>query len=167
MTHWIPKTCNICTHKEWATGQCRRRWSTDSSLQQHIQHQFAKGRPQSIQSETVDDLLHCTIAKEMWSIAFMVYGVLWIMLGQVTDLLMICRGVFGCHCKRVVWKATPDCIMRTIGRERNHWIFENEEQSMQDMKNIFFKIFVWILYFNWGVSCGSIVDILDHMSVCL
>ena len=167
MTHWIPKTCNICTHKEWATRQCRRRWSTGSSLQQHIQHQFAKGRPQSIQSETVD-LLHCTIAKEMWSFAFMVFGVLWIMLGQVTDLLMICRGVFGRHCNRVVWKATPVCIMRTIGRERNRWIFENEEQSICKIWRIFFlrSLFEYCTSIG-GVSCGSIVDILDHMSVCL
>ena len=45
MTHWIPKTWSICTHKECATGQWRRRWSTDFPLQRNIQHQFAKERP--------------------------------------------------------------------------------------------------------------------------
>ena len=104
----------------------------------------------------------------MWSFAFMVFGVLWIMLGQVTDLLMICRGVFGRHCNRVVWKATPDCIMRTIGRERNRWIFKNEEQSICKICRIFFlrSLFEYCTSIG-GVSCGSIVDILDHMSVCL
>ena len=39
---------------------------------------------------------------------------------------------------------------------------------MQDMKNIFFlrSLFEYCTSIG-GVSCGSIVDILDHMSVCL
>ena len=53
MTHWIPYTCNIHTHDEWATRQCRRRWSTISSLQQHIQHWFTKERPRSIRLSKV------------------------------------------------------------------------------------------------------------------
>ena len=53
MTHWIPKTCNICTHKKWATGQCWRRWSIDSLLQQHIQYLFAKGRSRDIKLSKV------------------------------------------------------------------------------------------------------------------
>jgi len=53
MTHWIPNTCKIRTHNEWATGQYRRRWSTVSSLQQHIQHRFTKGRPRSIRLSKV------------------------------------------------------------------------------------------------------------------
>ena len=48
MTHWMPKIWSISTHNEWATEQWRRRWSTDSSLQQHIQHWFAKEKPLSM-----------------------------------------------------------------------------------------------------------------------
>ena len=90
------------------------------------------------------------------------------MLGQVTDLLMICRGVFGRHCNRVVWKATPDCIMRTIGRERNRWILRMKSNLYARYEEYFFlrSLFEYCTSIG-GVSCGSIVDILDHMSVCL
>ena len=48
MTQSIPNSWIICIHIKWANGQKIRSWSTDSSLQQHIQQQFAKGRPRSI-----------------------------------------------------------------------------------------------------------------------
>ena len=48
MTQSIPNSQSIHIHKEWATGQEINKWSTDSSLQQYIQQQFAKVQPQSI-----------------------------------------------------------------------------------------------------------------------
>ena len=54
------------------------------------------------------------------------------------------------------------CIMWTISTNRSHRTFENEEQSMQDIKTLF-EYCTSI----GGVSCNSIVDFLDLMSVCL
>ena len=48
ITQWIPKTWSMKAHRKWVTRQWRKRWSTDSPSQQHIQHQLAKGRPLSI-----------------------------------------------------------------------------------------------------------------------
>ena len=47
ITQWI-KAWSIKVQREWITGQWRRRWSTNSPSQQHIQHQVANGRPLSI-----------------------------------------------------------------------------------------------------------------------
>ena len=41
-THWIPKALKLQDHKTFATGQCKRRWSTVSPLEQHMQHQLGK-----------------------------------------------------------------------------------------------------------------------------
>ena len=53
MTHSIPNNRSIWVHKEWAIGQRSNRWFTDSSLQQHIQQRFTKGRPRSIRLSKV------------------------------------------------------------------------------------------------------------------
>ena len=53
ITQWIPNAWSIKVHREWVTGQWRRRWSTDSLSQQHIQHQVANGRPLSIRLSKV------------------------------------------------------------------------------------------------------------------
>ena len=53
MTQSIPNNRSIYIHKEWVTGQEISRWSTDSSLQQHIQQRFAKVWPRSIRLSKV------------------------------------------------------------------------------------------------------------------
>ena len=53
ITQWMPKAWSIKVQREWVTGQWRRRWSTDSPSQQHIQHQVANGRPLSIRLSKV------------------------------------------------------------------------------------------------------------------
>lgn len=53
ITQRIPKAWSIKVHREWVTGQWRRRWLTDSPSQKHIQHLLAKGRPLSIRLSKV------------------------------------------------------------------------------------------------------------------
>ena len=59
-THWVPKAWSIKTHKEFATWQWIKRWSTDSPLHRHIQHRFANGQTLSMRLSNV----------RMWSWAF-------------------------------------------------------------------------------------------------
>ena len=40
---------------------------------------------------------------------------------------------------RVIWQATPHCLMWTIWSERNCRTFEDEEKSVQDIKNLFLR----------------------------
>ena len=48
ITQLIPKAWSMKVHKVCVTGQWRRRWSTNSPSQQHIQHQITKGQPLSM-----------------------------------------------------------------------------------------------------------------------
>jgi hypothetical protein len=40
-------------------------------------------------------LLHCEIAKELWSLLFDLFGVVWVMPGRVREMLMSWRGQMG------------------------------------------------------------------------
>jgi hypothetical protein len=40
-------------------------------------------------------LLHCEIAKELWSLLFDLLGVVWVMPGRVREMLMSWRGQMG------------------------------------------------------------------------
>ena len=45
MTQWIPNIWNTSPERAWAKSQWIKRWSTVSPFLQHIQHQFANGKP--------------------------------------------------------------------------------------------------------------------------
>ena len=45
ITHWIPNAAKTSHHKAWENLQWRRRWFTDSPLQQHKQHLLTKNWP--------------------------------------------------------------------------------------------------------------------------
>lgn len=45
ITQWIPNIWNTSPHRVWTPLQWSKRWSIDSPLLQHIQHQFTKGNP--------------------------------------------------------------------------------------------------------------------------
>lgn len=100
------------------------------------------------------------IAQELWSFAFTAFGVIGVMPTQVTfcfhgeEHLAVIETSFG-----------KQLLIASCGpfgeRERNHRTFEYCA-TIGTYKNI--------LHPNWaggGVSCNSVVDILDHMNVCL
>jgi hypothetical protein len=60
------------------------------------------------------------------------------------------RGVSGKHRNHIIWQATPHCIMWTLWRERNRWNFEDEEKSIQDIKNTF-----WRNLFEYRTTLGG------------
>lgn len=89
---------------------------------------------------------------------------------QVMDLLIVWRGVFGHHKNKVVGQATLHCLMWMICRERNCWNFEKRGTIFwRKLRRVFRDLFFFFLIFSFdrGLSCSSIVDVLDHMNVCL
>ena len=62
--------------------------------------------------ESVDHfLLHCTVAYEMWSMIFGLFGISWVMLRNVLDLLNCWQGRFGRHRNLRVWRVVSHCLM--------------------------------------------------------
>ena len=75
-------------------------------------------------------LLHCPAAQELWSVVFILLGVLWVMPRGMLDLLASWQARFG-RGNRVIWNVTPHYLMRCLWRERNARIFEECKKSFQ------------------------------------
>jgi hypothetical protein len=89
--------------------------------------------------ENIDHLfLHCTVARELWSSVFILFGVSWVMPRRVVDLLTCWQGSLGRH--REIWKAIPHCLMWCLWRERN-----DSEQNIVDLKLLFYRsLYEWM-----------------------
>jgi hypothetical protein len=78
--------------------------------------------------ESVDHLLlHCSLARELWSMVFVLFGVHWVMPCHVLHLRAGWQGRFGNHRNMVVWRMVPHCVMCWIWREMNARHFEDCE----------------------------------------
>ena len=65
--------------------------------------------------ESVDNLLlHCSYAKELWDMIFVLFGLQWVMLKRVIDLLYCWHGSVGHH--SVIWKAISHCLRWCLWR---------------------------------------------------
>jgi hypothetical protein len=72
------------------------------------------------QGDSVDNLLlHCDMARELWSMVLCLFGVQRVMRLRVVDMLASWKGRYGRH----RFGAIPSCIMWIIWRERNHRTF--------------------------------------------
>ena len=77
-------------------------------------------------------LIHCTNARVLWELLFAFFGVISVLLFSVRDI----RSFVGKK-RGKAWMAAPLCLFWLIGKERNRIAFENEELSIQIMKNSF------------------------------
>ena len=70
--------------------------------------------------EDVDHLfLHCSVAMELWSLVFGLFGVQWVMPRSVIDLFWSWMGNRGRHSSILIWKMIPHCLVWYIWREHN------------------------------------------------
>uniref|UniRef100_A0A2N9ED53 Reverse transcriptase domain-containing protein n=1 Tax=Fagus sylvatica TaxID=28930 RepID=A0A2N9ED53_FAGSY len=78
--------------------------------------------------EDVDHLfLHCSVAMELWSLVFGLFGVQWVMPRFVMDIFCSWMGNRGRHSSILIWKMIPHCLVWCIWRERNSRHFEDSE----------------------------------------
>ena len=112
--------------------------------------------------ESVDHLLiHCPIAFDLWSMVFTLFGIHWVMLKTVVDLLACWQGKLGRHRNSAIWMIVPHCLMWCIWRERNNRHFEDLERSIADLKLFFLKTLLdWVTVFGFR-SFSSIHGFMD------
>ena len=61
--------------------------------------------------ESVDHLLlHCPIAYDLWSMVFCLFGIHWVMLYKVSEVLASWQGKFGRHRNIGLWRSVPHCL---------------------------------------------------------
>ena len=113
--------------------------------------------------ESIDHLLlHCSIAQEIWDLAFSMFGVCWVMPRRVMDLLH-CWPRITRQTVRDIWGLIPHCIMWCLWRERNTRCFEGCEMPIQDLKK-----FVLNTIWEWAAAQGLVsgYSLLDFIGTC-
>jgi hypothetical protein len=114
--------------------------------------------------ESVDHLfLHCSMATDMWSMVFGLFGVEWVMPRTVMDLFSCWMGQLGQHDSVLVWKMVPHCLIWCLWHERNTRHFEDSERHIHELKLFFFHTL-----FDWVVGSGgsSIHSMLELIEFC-
>ena len=107
-------------------------------------------------------LLHCKVARELWNMVFVMFGVQWVMPGTVLDLFSSWQGSWGCKRTNMVWRVVPHCVLWCVWRERNARHFEDTATSIPELKSRFFQLlFEWVK--GLGIfSISSLVELLDY-----
>ena len=110
-------------------------------------------------------LLHCSVAQELWSLIFALFGIAWVMPRGVVDLLSCWSGRFGNPESGAIWKAIPHCLMWCLWREWNNRTFSGEEQSIPALKFSFLQtLYHWLKASNL-VCSNSLSEMLDSCVV--
>ena len=87
---------------------------------------------------TVDHILiHCSKAIILWDLLLDIYGVSWVFPLSVKETLLSWQGLFVGKRRKKAWMAAPLCIFRTLWRERNRFVFEGVDISINRMKSTF------------------------------
>jgi len=75
--------------------------------------------------ESIDHLLlHCDVARDIWSFFYSLFGVKWVMLRRVLDLLSSWGSSLGHGQVQKIWKQVPLCVMWGFGVRGMHSILK-------------------------------------------
>jgi hypothetical protein len=89
-----------------------------------------------VDGESMDHLFfHCALAREIWTMVFSLFGMHWVMLRRIVDVLACWKGRLGRHKNRIIWDTIPHCVMWCVWRERNARTFEDCEWNILDLKD--------------------------------
>uniref|UniRef100_A0A2N9HVH9 Elongation factor P C-terminal domain-containing protein n=1 Tax=Fagus sylvatica TaxID=28930 RepID=A0A2N9HVH9_FAGSY len=116
-----------------------------------------------LNGESVDHLLlHCPLARELWSMVFGLFGLDWVMPCKVIQLWAAWQIRSADLRNMAIWRMVPHCVIWCLWRERNARLFEDCESSMVDIKLLFFQtLYAWVN--SVGVSSiNSITELIDH-----
>jgi hypothetical protein len=96
--------------------------------------------------ESVDHLLlHCDVARVVWSSFYSLFGVEWVMPSSVLDLLSGWSTLLGRSPVLRFWKRVPLCVMWGLWHERNSRLFENMEVSVGALcRNVLKMLYLWV-----------------------
>ena len=78
-------------------------------------------------------------------------GVVWVIPFFPRDLLLGWKGIRVRRDDKKIWLAAPYCLFWVIWKERNKIVFENEDLSLQRLKNSFVYCFYSWAFFGFKV----------------
>ena len=113
----------------------------------------------------VDHLLpFCPIAHSLWTYMIQLFGIDWVMLGSVAELLFCWYHWLGKHSSDI-WNLVPGCLMWTIWTERNRRSFEDKGKTVVQLLDLCHRtLFDWS--WCWGLSdCFTLMKFLSSISL--
>jgi len=119
--------------------------------------------------ESVDHLLlHCDVARVVWSFFYSLVGVEWVMPSSVVDLLSGWGTLLGRGPVFLIWKQVPLCVLWGLWRERNSRLFEDVEVSVGALcRKVLNMLYLWVsahisgslLFADFLLSCSFISSV--------
>jgi len=102
--------------------------------------------------ESVDHLLlHCDVARIVWSSFYRLFGVEWVMPSSVVDLLSAWGTLLGRGPVHRMWKQVPLCVLWGLWREKNSRLFEDVEVQVGALcKKVFNMLYLWVSAHSLG-----------------
>uniref|UniRef100_A0A5B7CC03 Uncharacterized protein n=1 Tax=Davidia involucrata TaxID=16924 RepID=A0A5B7CC03_DAVIN len=104
------------------------------------------------------------VAREVWTMLFVIFGMYWMILWSVKDFLMSWKAA--CPSKRVrqAWWSALLCVMWCIWWEHNMRTFEEVDTPIHRLKKKILDIFhIWIIG-KYPISLSSLVNFLGEMN---
>ena len=93
--------------------------------------------------ESVDHILiHCDKTREFWTLLLTIFGLVWVFLTSVRNLLLEWKFKGLGKKKRAIWQLPPICLFWCIWGEHNQRTFEDEELSYQSLTDLFIRLLV-------------------------
>ena len=88
-------------------------------------------------------LIHCKVAYHLWCFVLRSFGISWVLLGSVKDVLFGWRNWFGKY-SLDIWNLVPLCLMWTLWQEWNGRTFEDLDNSSVQLLALFVgTLFDW------------------------
>jgi hypothetical protein len=96
--------------------------------------------------ESMDHLLlHCEVARDLWSCIFILFGIEWVMPRMVLELLTSWGASVGYGRAKEAWRLAPLCLLWCIWQEQNARLFKDVETSMVELrKHLLNMLYLWI-----------------------
>jgi hypothetical protein len=114
--------------------------------------------------KSIDLLLHCKVAHDLWSYIIILFGVEYVMPRTMLELLTSWGTSVGFGRAKEAWRLAPLCLLWCIWRERNVRLFEDEETSMIELwKSLLNMLYFWIASHNC-LNNFTYVDFLNLFS---
>jgi hypothetical protein len=112
--------------------------------------------------ESIDHLmLHCDVARELWSYLLTLFGVEQVMPRRV--LLYSWGGWVGCGTVKEIWRLALLCLMWCLWRERNVQHFEDVETSIIDLRKLMLNMLhLWIVE-HLSLIVSTFADFFEFM----
>ena len=116
-------------------------------------------------AESVDHLLlFCLIAHSLWIYMLWLFGIDWVMLGSIEDLLFCWFHWLGKHSSDI-WDLVSGCLMWTLWFERNRRAFEDEGKTVVQLLEFCQRtLFDWSRC--WGFfDCSTLTDFISSIRI--